>query len=74
MEFQSPYHLFSLLEMYNFKTGSFFIPIGELGLTLHEIFKVLALSMGDVLYEEYIPTTEELNMLKAKNVHIYKIY
>lgn len=47
--------------MFNSKTGTFLTPIGELGLALHKMFEVL--SMGEVTYEEDIPTTEELNML-----------
>lgn len=30
--------------------------------------------MGKVLYEEYIPTTEELNMLRVKDECIYETY
>lgn len=52
----------------------FFTLVGELGLTLHKMFEVLALSMGEVPYKEYIPTSKDLNMLKAKDVCIYKIY
>lgn len=69
----SPSHLFSLLEMYNFETDMF-TPLSKLGLVLHEMFEVSALSMGEVPYAEYNPTTEELNMLNAKDEHIYETY
>lgn len=38
------------------------------------IFEVSVLSMGEVSYDKYIPTTKELNILKAKNEHIYETY
>lgn len=60
--------------MFNSKTGTFLTPIGKLGLALHKMFEVSALSMGEVTYEEDIPTTEELNMLWAKNECIYETY
>lgn len=62
---QSPYNLFGLLEMYNFETSTVFTPVGNLGLTLHVIYEVLALSIREFPYEEYISTTKELNMLNA---------
>lgn len=71
---QSPYHLFCLLEMFNSKTGTFFTSVGGLGLALHEMYKVSALFMGEVSYEEYTSTTEELNMLRVKDEHIYETY
>lgn len=54
---QSPYHLFSQLDMFNFETDIFFIPVGELGLAFHEMLEVSVLSMGEVPYEKCVPTT-----------------
>lgn len=34
------YHLFSILKMYNYKSGTFFTLINELGFALHEMFEV----------------------------------
>lgn len=60
--------------MYNSETGTFFTPMGELGLTLHEMYEVSVLLMGEVPYEEHIPTIEELHRLRAKNERIYETY
>lgn len=60
--------------MYNSKNDTFFTPVGELGLALHEIYEVSALSMGEVPYKEYILTTEKLSMLRAKDKCIYETY
>lgn len=71
---QSLYHLFSLLEIFNSKTGIFFTSVDKLGLALHEMFEVSTLLMGEVPYGEHIPITEELSMLRAKDKCIYKTY
>jgi len=42
--------------------------------TLHEMFEVSGLSMRDLPYEEYIPSTEELHLLKSDAPHMYEIY
>lgn len=73
-DIQLPYRLFSLLKMYNSETDTFFIPVCKLGVALYKMFEVSTLSMGEVTYEEYISTTEGLNMLKAKDTHIYETY
>ena len=40
--------------------GTFFTPVGEIGLALHELYEVSGLVIGDAPYEEYVPTTEEV--------------
>ena len=49
-----------VLERYNPLMGTFFIPVGETGLTLHELYEVSRIVIGDALYEEYVLTIEEL--------------
>lgn len=71
---QSPYHLFSLLAMLNSKTNMFFTPVGKPEVALHELFEMSTLSMEEILYGRYIPMSKELNMLKTKDIRIYKIY
>ena len=56
----STYHFFAMLDMYNPNTTTFFTPSGELGFALHEMFEVSGLSMGEVPYEEYVSSAEEL--------------
>lgn len=54
---QSNYHFFSVLEMYSSETCTLFTLVGELGFALHEMHEVSGLSIGEVPYEEYVPTT-----------------
>ena len=61
---QSSYHFYGVLERYNLLTGTFFTQVREMGLTLHELYEVSGLVIGDALYEEYVPTAEELHLLK----------
>ena len=61
----SDYNFFGVLEKYNPDTCTFFTPVGEMGFALHVMFEVSELSMGDLPYEEYIPSTEELDLLSG---------
>ena len=40
---QSSHHFYGVLERYNHLTGTFFMPVGETGLTLHEMYEVSGL-------------------------------
>ena len=60
----SHYKFFVILEKYNPDACTFFTPVRKMGFTLNEMFKVSELSMGELPYEEYIPSTEELHLLK----------
>lgn len=46
------------------------MPVGDLGLAIHEIFEVLLLLVGELPYDRYVPTTEELNQLKSSDAHV----
>ena len=61
---QSTQHFYAILEWYNPETCTFFTPIGEIGLALHEMYEVSGLMIGDAPYEEYVPSTEEQHLLK----------
>jgi hypothetical protein len=61
---QNHFNFFAMLELYNSSTCTFFTPSGELGFTLHEMYEVSGLMMGDRPYEEYTPGTEELHIMK----------
>jgi len=61
---QSSHNFYGVLEHYNPLTDTFFTPVGEMGLTLHELYEISGLVMGDAPYEEYVPTSEELHLLK----------
>ena len=45
-----------------------------MGLALHELYEVSGLVMGDAPYEEYVPTSEELHLLKKENPQVYETY
>jgi len=63
-----------MLECYNLEMCTFFTPVREMGFALHEIHEVSRLLMGDIPYEKYIPTMEELNLMKKDALLAYKIY
>ena len=45
-----------------------------MGLTLHELYEVSGLVMGDAPYEEYVPSSEELHLLKKQDPQVYETY
>ena len=67
---QSLHNFFAMLEKYNPDSCTFFTPAGELGFALHEMQAVSGLSLGKMPYEEFIPTTEELSLLKVAHPEI----
>jgi len=71
---QSSYHFYGFLECYNPLTGTFFTPVRETGLALHELYEISGLVIGDAPYEEFVPTTEELHLLKKEDPQVYETY
>jgi len=71
---QSSHIFYDILEYYNPLTGIFFTPAGEMGLALHELYEVSGLVMGDASYEEYVPTSEELYLLRKEDPQVYETY
>jgi len=71
---QSTQYFYAVLERYNPETCTFFTPIGEIGLALHKMYKVSGLMIGDAHYEEYVPSTEELHLLKKSDPLVYETY
>ena len=45
-----------------------------MGLALYEMYEVSGLVIGDVPYEEYVPSIEELHLLKKNDPLVYKTY
>ena len=71
---QNPSSFYAMLERFNSDSCTFYTPVGELGLALHEMHVVSGLSHGHISYEErYLPLLE-LNELKGKNLDIYETY
>ena len=71
---QSLHNFFAMLEKYNPDSCTFFTPAGELGFALHEMQAVSGLSLGKMPYDEFIPTTEELSLLKVTHPEIYATF
>jgi len=65
---------FSVLELYNPDSCTFFTSDGELGLALHEMHDVTGLSMGEVPYEEYVPRNQELKILEKTRPDVFNTY
>jgi hypothetical protein len=63
-----------VFELFCPSTGTFFTPVGELGLSMHEMWEVSKLPMGAHPYEEYVPCNEELKELSAKHGEVYDTY
>ena len=59
------------MERYNPLTGTFFTPVREMRLSLHELYEISDLVIGDALYEEYAPTTKEVHLLKKEDPQVY---
>ena len=45
-----------------------------MGLALHELYEVSGFVMRDAPYEEYVPTSEELHLLKKESPQVYETY
>lgn len=45
-----------------------------MGLVLHELYEIYGLPMGEIPYEKYVPTWEELHLLKAQDPSAYDTY
>ena len=56
-------NFFVILERYNPHSGTFFTPVGEIGLALQELWEVSKLPMESLPYEEYFPGNQELRQL-----------
>jgi len=67
-------NFFAVLERYNPHSGTFFTPVGEMRLALHELWEVSKLPMGDLPYEEYFPGDQELRQLARDEPELYEVY
>jgi len=55
-------NFYAIFELYY--PATFFTPVGELGMALHEMWEVSALLMGSLPYKEYFPCEAELALLE----------
>jgi len=63
-----------MLERYNLETCTFFNPVGDMRFSLHELYGVSGLAMGNIPYEEYIPLAEELYLMEESAPLVYATY
>ena len=59
-----------MLERYNSEMCTFFTP-REMGFVLHEMY---GLAIGDLPYEEYVPSVEELLVMEEVDPLVYAMY
>ena len=45
-------------------TCTFFTPVWVMGFALHEMYEIFGLVIGDIPYEEYVPSAEELHLME----------
>ena len=67
-------NFYTILDVYCLALGTFFTPVGELGMALHEMWKVSNLPIGSKPYEEYFPCAKELAQLEKDESVMYETY
>jgi len=67
-------NFYAIIELYCPAKGTFFTPMGELGIALHEMWEVTALPMGSLPYEEYFPCEAELTLLEKQEPALFETY
>ena len=67
-------NFYTIFELYCPATGTFFTPVGELGMALHEMWEVSALPLGSLPYEEYFPCEAELALLEKQEPALLETY
>jgi len=63
-----------MLECYNPGICTFVTPVKEIGFALHEMYEVSGLVTGDIPYEEYVPSAEELHLMEDSALLVYATY
>ena len=67
-------NFYAIFELYCPSIGTFFTPVGELGMALHEMWEVSALPMGSLPYKEYFPCEAELALLEKQKPDLFENY
>src|SRR5436190_10357215 len=63
-----------MLEQYSPERCTFFTPVGEIGISPWEMQRVSDLPMGEFPYEEHVPLSVELELLKVQDPELYSTY
>ena len=56
------------------ETCTFFTPLGEMGLVLHEMYEASGMMIEDAPDEEYVLSTEEQHLLKKSDPLVHETY
>ena len=67
-------NFYDIFALYCPAIGTFFTPVGELGMDLHEMWEVSTLLMGSLPYEEYFPCEAELALLEKQEPALFETY
>src|SRR3954462_110733 len=63
-----------MLKQYSPNTCTFFTPVGEIGISPWEMQRVSVLPAGEFPYEEHVPPSVELELLKVQDPELYSTY
>ena len=64
-------NFYALFKLYCPSSGTFFAPVDELGLTLHDMWEVSNLPIGFLPYEEYFSCPAELEQLGTQDPTLF---
>ena len=67
-------NFYAIFELYCPTAGTLFTPMGELGMTLHEIWEVSTLPIGSLPYEDYFLCESELAFLEKQEPALFETY
>ena len=67
-------NFYALLDIYYPSFRTFFTPVSELGLALHEMSKISNLPLGSLPYDKYVPCTAEFKQLKTQDETLFETY
>ena len=67
-------NFYTIFELYCPAIRTFFTPVSELGMALHEMCEVSTLPLGSLPYEEYFPFEAELSLLEKQESSLFDTY
>src|SRR5436190_20140995 len=63
-----------MLKQYSPETCTFFTPVREIGISPWEMQRISGLPAGEFPYEEHVPPSTELELLKVQGPELYSTY
>ena len=67
-------NFFAIFKLYCSASGTFFTPVGKLGLALHKMWEVSNLLMSSMMYGEYFSCTMKLEQMEKDNPDMFETY